>query len=53
MHELVDTNNVLPSQEYDTLAAALSVTRTETWAKALWKIYDPQGVVVRDWTSNP
>ncbi|MGI6797935.1 hypothetical protein [Gordonia sihwensis] len=42
----------LISEEFGTLAGALSRTRTAEWRDKPWKIYDSAGAVVRDWGSG-
>ncbi|KMV13618.1 hypothetical protein ACT17_34260 [Mycolicibacterium conceptionense] len=39
-------------ETFETLAGALSRTRTAEWRSRPWKVYDPEGYVVRDWASN-
>ncbi|WP_157931529.1 hypothetical protein [Mycobacteroides abscessus] len=52
MFELVDTTNELISEEFATLPAALSRARSAKWNGKPWKIYDPNGSVVRDWANR-
>ena len=47
--DVVDSNNVLLTETRDTLAAALSLTRSRAWYNVPWKIYDSDGYVVLTW----
>lgn len=42
----------LASVEFDTLAGALSRSRTREWSGVPWKIFGPDGTVVRTWGSG-